>query len=122
MTYIFYDTETTGTSTDFDQILQFGAIRTDEDFNELDRFEIRSHLLPWVVPNPGALLTTGVSPALLVDPILSSHFDMIAEIESQLLAWSPAIFFGYNSIAFDENLLRQALKAYPVVPGDEGVR
>ena len=109
MDYIFYDTETTGTSTNFDQILQFGAIRTDEDFNELDRFEIRCHLLPWVVPNPGALLTTGVSPALLVDRNLSSHFDMVAEIEKKLLAWSPAVFIGYNSISFDENLLRQAL-------------
>ncbi len=97
MDYIFYDTETTGTSTNFDQILQFGAIRTDEDFNELDRFEIRCHLLPWVVPNPGALLTTGVSPALLVDRNLGSHFDMVAEIEKKLLAWSPAVFIGYNT-------------------------
>ena len=39
--YVFYDTETTGTLTSFDQILQFGAIRTDDEFNELDRYEIR---------------------------------------------------------------------------------
>lgn len=56
--YVFYDTETTGTDITFDQILQFSAIRTDDDLNELDRFEIRSRLLPHVVPPPGALMTT----------------------------------------------------------------
>ena len=44
MTFIFYDTETTGTQTAFDQILQFAAIRTDDELNELDRFDIRRHL------------------------------------------------------------------------------
>ena len=29
--FVFYDTETTGTETAFDQILQFGAIRTDRE-------------------------------------------------------------------------------------------
>ena len=68
MAFIFYDTETTGISTSFDQILQFAAILTDDDLNELDRFEIRCRILPWVVPSPRALLTTGVTPDMLVDP------------------------------------------------------
>ncbi|MFT7573222.1 MAG: exodeoxyribonuclease-1 [Paracoccaceae bacterium] len=55
MTFVFYDTETTGTDTAFDQMLQFGAIRTDDDLNEIDRFEIRCMLLPHVVPAPMAL-------------------------------------------------------------------
>jgi hypothetical protein len=41
MSLVFYDTETTGTETFFDQILQFAAIRTDADLNEIDRFEVR---------------------------------------------------------------------------------
>ena len=41
MSLVFYDTETTGTETFFDQILQFAAIRTDEQLNEIDRLEIR---------------------------------------------------------------------------------
>jgi exodeoxyribonuclease-1 len=41
MQYVFYDTETTGTDTTFDQILQFAGILTDVDLNELDRFETR---------------------------------------------------------------------------------
>ena len=48
--YVFYDTETTGTLTSFDQILQFGAIKPDEGLNEFDRFEVRCCLLPQGIP------------------------------------------------------------------------
>ena len=41
MSFVFYDTETTGTNTAFDQILQFGAVKTNHELSELDRFEIR---------------------------------------------------------------------------------
>ena len=41
MSFVFYDTETTGTNTAFDQIVQFAAVRTDHELRELDRFEIR---------------------------------------------------------------------------------
>jgi exodeoxyribonuclease-1 len=59
LSFIFYDTETSGLSSAFDQILQFAAIRTDDDLNETGRFEIRSRLLPYVVPSPQAMLVTG---------------------------------------------------------------
>lgn len=108
MPYVFYDTETTGTETAFDQILQFAAIKTDDEFVELDRFNIRCRLLPHVVPSPGALRVTQVTPAMLTDPTLPSHFEAISQIHAKLLNWSPATFIGYNSIAFDEDLLRQA--------------
>jgi exodeoxyribonuclease-1 len=67
MPYVFYDTETTGLETAFDQILQFAAIKTDDDFLELDRVNIRSRLLPHIVPSPGALLVTKVTPATLIE-------------------------------------------------------
>ena len=34
---------------------------------------------------------------------------MIRKIRDTLFAWSPATFIGFNSMSFDENLLRQAL-------------
>jgi exodeoxyribonuclease-1 len=108
MNFVFYDTETTGTDTTFDQILQFAAIRTDDDLNELDRFEIRCRLLRHVVPAPGALLATRVTPAMLTDPSLPTHYDAMQTIAQKLREWSPAIFTGYNTLAFDEPLLRQA--------------
>lgn len=108
MNYIFYDTETTGTDTTFDQILQFAAILTDADLKELNRFEIRCRLLPHVIPAPGALLATRVTPAMLTDSSLPSHYEMMLQIAAKMREWSPAIFTGYNTLSFDEPLLRQA--------------
>ena len=108
MTFVFYDTETTGTDTAFDQILQFGAIRTDDNLNEIDRFETRCRLLPHVVPAPMALKVTGVAPEMLMDHALPSHYEAMRNVHAKLSEWSPSVFVGYNSISFDENLLRQA--------------
>lgn len=108
MNFIFYDAETTGTDTTFDQILQFAAILTDADLNELDRFETRCRLLPHVIPAPGALLATRVTPAMLTDLSLPSHYEMMLQIAQKLREWSPAIFIGHNTLSFDEPLLRQA--------------
>lgn len=106
--FVFYDTETTGTNRDFDQILQFAAIRTDENLNELERFDIRCQCLPWVVPAPMALKVTGIHPKRLCDPALPTFYDMMSEVRRKLDAWSPATFLGYNTLKFDEPLLQRA--------------
>ena len=108
MSFVFYDTETTGISTAFDQILQFGAIHTDVDLNVLERFEIRCRLQPHIIMSPGAMLVTGVTIDQANHPGYLSHYEMVRAIREKLLLWSPAIFVGYNSMAFDEELLRQA--------------
>jgi exodeoxyribonuclease-1 len=109
MPYVFYDTETTGLQTAFDQILQFAAIRLDDQLNETDSFNIRCRLLPHVVPSPGALIATGISPYSLLDPSLPTHYEAVGLIRNKLLQWSPAVFMGWNSIRFDEELVRQTL-------------
>ncbi len=109
MRFVFYDTETTGTDTSFDQILQFAAIYTDEQLNEIERLEVRSRLLPYVVPAPGAVKVNGISVAQLHDPSLPSHYGIIRQVQEKLRSWSPAVFIGYNSIGFDEHIFRQAL-------------
>jgi exodeoxyribonuclease-1 len=108
MGFVFYDTETTGTDAAFDQILQFAAIHTDPELRELDRFEIRCRLSPHIVPSPGAMRVTKLEAARLFDTSLHSHYEMVCQIRAKLLAWSPALFIGYNSLQFDEHLLRQA--------------
>ncbi len=108
MNYIFYDTETTGLDTTFDQILQFAAILTDAEFIELDRIEIRCRIQPHIIPAPEALLVTRISPDMLNDPHLVSHYQFMQKIVKVLNDWSPAVFLGYNTINFDELLLRQA--------------
>lgn len=109
MTYIFYDTETTGKAPAFDQILQFAAIRTDAELNVLDTFNIRCRLLPYIVPSPGALLVTGTTVAAITTCPLS-HFEMMRQIHTKMHRWSEggAVFVGWNSMRFDETFLRQA--------------
>lgn len=109
MSFVFFDTETTGLKHGFDQIVHFAAIRTDANLNEIDRFEARSRLLPHVLPHPAALRTNGLPIGRLLDASLPSHYDMVRAIRQRLLSWSPSIFVGYNSIRFDEEMLRHAL-------------
>ena len=53
---IFYDTETTGIQKDFSQILQCGSILTDTDLSFLDQQNVGCAPLPWVIPQPRAML------------------------------------------------------------------
>jgi hypothetical protein len=99
MSFVFLDTETTGLRHGFDQIVHFAAIRTDNDLNEIDRFEARSRLLPHVVPHPSALRTNGLPIARLVDEGLPSHYEMVLAIRRKLLSWSPSIFVGAHVLA-----------------------
>jgi exodeoxyribonuclease-1 len=109
VSFVFFDTETTGLKHGFDQIVHFAAVRTDSNLNEIDRFQARCRLLPHVVPHPAALCTNGLPISRLLDEGLPSHYDMVRTIRSKLLSWSPSIFVGYNSIRFDEEMLRHAL-------------
>lgn len=108
MSFVFYDTETTGLKPGFDQIVQFAAIRTDAYLVELDRFEIRCRLQPHVIPHPSALRANRISIARLTEASQPSHYEMVCAIRRRLAAWGPGIFIGYNSIRFDEEMLRHA--------------
>lgn len=108
MAFVFYDIETSGISQHFDQILQFAAILTDDDLQEVERFEIRSRLQPHVVPSPMALHVTGMSIEDILDPGRPSNYEMITAIRRTVGAWGPATFLGYNSLRFDEEFLRHA--------------
>ena len=103
--FIFYDLETSGLNKMFDQIFQFAAVLTDSNLNIIDGFEIRSRRMPHIVPNPGALLVTGVKPAA-IDQAEFSYYEFSTNIRNKLLDWSPAIISGYNTISFDEPFLR----------------
>lgn len=108
MTFVFYDTETTGTNTSFDQILQFAAIRTDDDLKEIDRFETRCSLDAHVVPSAGAFRVTGMTIGKVTAAGLPTHYEMVCNLKARLEKWCPTTFVGWNTLSFDENLLRQA--------------
>lgn len=108
MAFVLYDTETTGLSRHFDQIVEFGAVRVNDDLEVEEHFETACRLQPHIVPTPSALYMTGVSYSELTSPSRRSHFEMISEIHRRFTGWSPAAFIGYNSIRFDEEFLRHA--------------
>ncbi len=107
MTFVFYDLETTGISPAFDQPLQFAAIRTDESFNELERVNIRCRLAPHIIPAPQALIVTGVTPDQLIDPSLPTLFEFSQRLIELTERWAPTTWIGYNTMKFDEEVLRQ---------------
>ncbi len=107
MPFVFYDVETTGLRKRYDQILTFAAILTDEDLVERDRFECNCRLMPQVAPHPAALARNGLTLEDITLPSLRSHYDMACDIARRLEEWGDALYIGYNSIAFDEEFLRQ---------------
>lgn len=106
--FAFYDFETTGTSPKYDQPLQFAAILTDDDFNQVERINMRCRLSPHIIPAPWALAVTGVAPETLTDPGLPSWFEFSQSLREIITRWAPATWTGYNSFAFDEQFFRQS--------------
>ena len=56
MHQIYYDTETTGSSTAFDSITEIYLSLNDENFQELENLHLRCRLKEGVIPNLNALL------------------------------------------------------------------
>jgi len=104
---IFYDTETTGIHKDFSQIIQCGSILTDNLLNTKDQQNIGSAPLPWVIPQPKAMLTNKKINSFKSN---ISHYQMMKDIQNQWKKWcsdNPSIFVTYNGHAFDEELIRR---------------
>ena len=105
---VIYDLETSGIDSAFSSILQAAAICVDEDFNEIDRFNLRGRMKSYYpVPHPKALLINHVEVEQLKHD-KNSNFSLISQIQSQFKSWKESIFIGYNSIGFDEHHLRQS--------------
>lgn len=107
MPYIFYDTETTGLSPAFDQIVQFAAIVTDDNLIEVERFEARCRLRPHIVPSSEAMEVTGISIETLTDQSLPTSYELALQLAELFERWGPAVFIGHNTIGFDEEFVRQ---------------
>jgi exodeoxyribonuclease-1 len=105
--YVFYDFETTGISPAFDQPLQFAAIITDENFKVIERINIRCQAAPHILPSPYALKVTKIDPEKTADKNLPTAFNFAQTLQRYTEEWAPACWIGYNSIAFDETMMRQ---------------
>ncbi len=102
-TYLFYDIETTGLNHCFDQILQFAAIRTDPNLQELDRINLTIKLNNDVIPAPAAVITHRIGVEQFHQGI--SEIDAL-KIIHQLFNTPGTISLGYNTLGFDDEFLR----------------
>jgi len=109
MGFVIYDLETTGLNKRFDQILQFAAVRTDENLAVVERVDFAGRLRPHILPSPRALQITGARYDDLIDPLRPSHDAMMGSIHETLIRWTPSMFIGFNSVGYDDEVLRQAL-------------
>ena len=107
MNYVFYDFETTGINQRFDQPIQISAMLVDEKFNIKEKINERCKLRDGVIPHPKALMVTRIPLDGLVND--QSFYEMMKKVRDKFSEWSPATFIGYNSIFFDEEVLRNSL-------------
>ena len=106
--FVFYDFETSSSNKYWGQIIQVGAILTNDNLEELDRYEARCRLSPSIIPEAMALIVNKSSPKMLKGANLS-HYEMIRQFVETLKKWGKVTYIGYNSIDFDEEFLRNTL-------------
>lgn len=104
-TYLFYDLETSGLSAPFDQILEFAAIRTTEELEELSRHYFKVALRPDIVPSPQALMTHRIG--LDVSEDVWTEDQVVYKIH-ELFNQPDTITCGYNTLGFDDEFMRFA--------------
>ncbi len=101
--YLFYYIETTGLNKAFDQVLQFAAVRTDSELNEIDRQSIKIKLRSDIIPSPRALITNRMSIAELTSG--ACEFEAVRQIHGLMNA-PGTVSLGYNTLGFDDEFLR----------------
>jgi exodeoxyribonuclease-1 len=102
-TFLFYDLETTGLSKTFDQVIQFAGIRTDENLNELERYEYLIQLNPDSIPSPEAIITHRIGISVCEKGVK----EIVAMEKIHVLLNTPnTTSIGYNTLGFDDEFLR----------------
>ena len=106
MNLAIWDIESSSASTDFGSIIEIGGILFDENFKEKDRFNLRCRLHETEIFQAAALIVNKTSIKQLTKTNLS-HYQMLGQVEKIFKKWSPAIFLGWSSLNFDEEMIRK---------------
>lgn len=103
--FFFYDLETSGINARSARIMQFAGQRTDMNLVPIgDPVNVLIRLTPDVLPEPDAILITGITPqATLADGITEAAF---LHLFAESVATPETIFTGFNSIRFDDEFMR----------------
>ena len=103
--FYFYDLETSGINPQQARVMQFAGQRVDLDLNKIgEPHNILIAMSEDVLPDPEAILVTGITPQLTLDEgITEVEFMQIFDEE---IAIPGTIMVGYNSIRFDDTFMR----------------
>lgn len=107
-TFFFYDLETSGFSARYDRIMQFAGQRTNDELKPIGQpVNILVKLTDDILPAPGAVLTTHITPQMTVaDGISEADF---CRYFLEQVATPDTTILGYNSTRFDDEFIRHTL-------------
>lgn len=103
--FFFYDLETSGFDPKSARIMQFAGQRVDLELNAIgEPVNILIKLTPDVLPDPDAVLVTGITPqATIADGVTEAEFLKVFERD---ICQPETTFVGYNSVRFDDEFMR----------------
>ncbi|HTB48961.1 MAG TPA: exodeoxyribonuclease I [Verrucomicrobiae bacterium] len=103
--FFFYDLETSGFSPRAARVMQFAGQRTDMNLKPVgEPINVLIKLTPDVLPEPDAVLITGITPQqTLADGLTEAEFLKLFYNE---IVKPNTIFVGFNSIRFDDEFMR----------------
>lgn len=105
VSFLFYDLETSGVNPKEDRVMQFAAQRTDEQLQPIgDPHNYLIKLTPDVIPDPQAILVTGITPQKTrSEGYTEAEFLKLFHAD---IATPGTIFTGFNSVRFDDEFMR----------------
>ena len=107
-TFFFYDLETSGLNAREDRIMQFAGRRTSMDLTPIgEPYNMLVALSDDTLPNPDALMVTGITPQKTVDEGYSEV--QFARILNDEVFTPDTIVVGFNNIRFDDEFIRHLL-------------
>jgi exodeoxyribonuclease-1 len=107
-TFFFYDLETSGIDPRAHRIMQFAGQRTDLDLQPIgDPVNILVTLTDEILPDPGAILVTGITPQKTLEEGYNEA-DFLRLLYDQVVT-PGTIMTGFNSVRFDDEFMRYAM-------------